>query len=130
MEEKNKSGDSLWNDIVRQVKMLLPTELERNRMDRLFPLMHSPKLEENLYVIEVGEQIQVEMFTNLYSKLILEALQTFGIKIGEVRFIVGKDITTVQQQQPQFRHTVQNTPQRGVPSTMPMHENYTFENFV
>ena len=122
MEEKNKSGDSLWNDIVRQVKMLLPTELERNRMDRLFPLMHSPKLEENLYVIEVGEQIQVEMFTNLYSKLILEALQTFGINVGEVRFVVGKDITTVQQQQPQFRHTVQNTPQRGVPSTMPMQQ--------
>ena len=97
MDDKNQSGDSLWNGIVRQVKMLLPTELERNRMDRFFPLMHSPKLEGNLYVIEVGEQIQVEMFANLYSKLILEALQTFGIKVGEVRFVVAKDVPALQQ---------------------------------
>ena len=130
MDDKNQSGDSLWNGIVRQVKMLLPTELERNRMDRFFPLMHSPKLEGNLYVIEVGEQIQVEMFANLYSKLILEALQTFGINVGEVRFVVAKDVPALQQQQPKFRHSFQASPQRGVPSTMPMHENYTFENFV
>ena len=42
MEDKKKSGDSLWNSVVQQVKMLLPTEIERNRMDRYFPLMHSP----------------------------------------------------------------------------------------
>ena len=130
MEEKNKNGDSLWNSVVQQVKMLLPTELERNRMDRFFPLMHSPRREENLYVIEVGEQIQVEMFTNLYAKLIQEALQTSGINVDEVRFVVAKDVPALQQQQPAHRHLFQATPQRGVPSTMPMHENYTFENFV
>lgn len=130
MEEKKKSGDSLWNDVVQQVKMLLPTELERNRMDRFFPLMHSPRRDGNNYVIEVGEQIQVEMFTNLYSKLILEALLSFGVIVDEVRFVVAKDVPALQQQQPKYRHSFQSTPQRGVPSTMPMHENYTFENFV
>ena len=130
MEETKKSGDSLWNDVVQQVKMLLPTELERNRMDRFFPLMHSPRREGNVYVIEVGEQIQVEMFTNLYAKLIQEALQTSGINVDEVRFVVAKDVPSLQQQQPAHRHLFQATPQRGVPSTMPMHENYTFENFV
>ncbi len=130
MEETKKSGDSLWNDVVQQVKMLLPTEIERNRMDRFFPLMHSPRREGNVYVIEVGEQIQVEMFTNLYAKLIQEALQTSGINVDEVRFVVAKDVPSLQQQQPVHRHLFQATPQRGVPSTMPMHENYTFENFV
>ena len=130
MEETKKNGDTLWNNVVQQVKMLLPTELERNRMDRFFPLMHSPRCEENLYVIEVGEQIQVEMFTNLYAKLIQEALQTSGINVDEVRFVVAKDVPALQQQQPAHRHLFQATPQRGVPSTMPMHENYTFENFV
>ena len=130
MEETNKNGDDLWNGVVQQVKMLLPTELERNRMDRFFPLMHFPRQEGNLYVIEVGEQIQVEMFTNLYAKLIQEALQTSGINVDEVRFVVAKDVPALQQQQPAHRHLFQATPQRGVPSTMPMHENYTFENFV
>ena len=130
MEVKNKNGDSLWNDIVQQVKMLLPTELERNRMDRFFPLMHSPRIEEKDYVIEVGEQIQVEMFTNLYSSLILEALQTCGINVEEVRFVVAKTVPALHQQQQKYHHAFQTAPQRGVPSTMPMHENYTFENFV
>ena len=129
MEDKKKSGDSLWNSVVQQVKMLLPTEIERNRMDRYFPLMHSPRLEDNCYVIEVGEQIQVEMFAKLYSQLILEALQSGGQNVDEVRFIVSKDITT-QQQQPAKYRPAPTTPQRGMPSTMPMHENYTFENFV
>ena len=129
MEDKKKSGDSLWNSVVQQVKMLLPTEIERNRMDRYFPLMHSPRLEENCYVIEVGEQIQVEMFAKLYSQLILEALQSGGEKVDEVRFIVSKDLATQQQQPAKYRPALA-TPQRGMPSTMPMHENYTFENFV
>ena len=110
MEETKKSGDSLWNDVVQQVKMLLPTELERNRMDRFFPLMHSPRREGNVYVIEVGEQIQVEMFTNLYAKLIQEALQTSGINVDEVRFVVAKDVPSLQQQQPAHRHLFQATP--------------------
>ena len=130
MEETKQSGDSLWNAIVLQVKSLLPTEIDRNRMDRFFPLMHSPRREGNLYVIEVGEQIQVEMFTNLYAKLIQEALQASGTTVDEVRFVVAKDVPSLQQQPPKYRPTVQHTPQRGVPSTMPMHENYTFENFV
>ncbi len=130
MEEKKKSGDSLWNDVVQQVKMLLPTEIERNRMDRFFPLMHSPRLDGKVYVIEVGEQIQVEMFTNLYSKLIQEALQSFGVSVDGIRFIVAKDVPALQPQQPKYRPSYSTTPQRGVPSTMPMHENYTFENFV
>ena len=129
MEDKKKSGDSLWNSVVQQVKMLLPTEIERNRMDRYFPLMHSPRLEDNCYVIEVGEQIQVEMFAKLYSQLILEALQSCEEKVDEVRFIVSKDLAA-QQQQPAKYRPAPATPQRGMPSTMPMHENYTFENFV
>ena len=83
--------------------MLLPTEIERNRMDRYFPLMHSPRLEDNCYVIEVGEQIQVEMFAKLYSQLILEALQSGGQNVDEVRFIVSKDLTAQQQQPAQYR---------------------------
>ena len=131
MVEKKKDGETLWNGVVQQVKMLLPTEIERNRMDRYFPLMHSPRLEGNICLIEVSEQIQVEMFTNLYSQLILEALQACGQTIDEVRFIVAKDRATQQQQPAKYhRPSLQSAPQRGVPSTMPMHENYTFENFV
>ncbi len=130
MEETMKNWHSLWNSVVQQVKMLLPTEIERNRMDRYFPLMHSPRLEGQCYVIEVGEQIQVEMFAGLYSQLILEALQASGQNVDEVRFVVSKEIAAQQQQPAKYNRPQQQILQRGVPSTMPMHENYTFENFV
>ena len=130
MEETMKNWHSLWNSVVQQVKMLLPTEIERNRMDRYFPLMHSPRLEAQCYVIEVGEQIQVEMFAGLYSQLILEALQASGQNVDEVRFVVSKEIAAQQQQPAKYNRPQQQILQRGVPSTMPMHENYTFENFV
>ena len=117
MEEKMKNWNALWNSVVQQVKMLLPTEIERNRMDRYFPLMHSPRLEENCYVIEVGEQIQVEMFAKLYSQLILESLQSCGQSVDEVKFIVSKDLSAQQQQPAKFQRTTPVTPQRGMPST-------------
>ena len=88
MDNERKDVGSLWNRVVSQVKMLLPTEMERNRTERYFPLMHSPRLENDEFVIAVNEQIQVEMFTDLYAQLIREALHADGIEVKSVRFVV------------------------------------------
>lgn len=138
--DDRKDGGSLWNEVVSQVKMLLPTEMERNRTERYFPLMHSPRLENDEFIVAVNEQIQVEMFTNLYAQLIQEVLQTSGIKVKSVRFVVEKKPEAekpplpIQRPKPSAAKTEQRTQLQDVhppiSSTMPMHENYTFHNFV
>ena len=136
MDDRKDVG-SLWNVVVSQVKMLLPTEMERNRTERYFPLMHSPRLENDEFIIAVDEQIQVEMFTELYAQLIQEALHMNGVKVNAVRFVVEKmpetEKTIAPMQRPKTAATKTARVQDARPlisSTMPMHENYTFSNFV
>lgn len=135
--ETNSNNPALWTAIVRQVKNLLPTEMERSRMDRYFPLMHSPRLEGNAYLIEVDEQIQIEMFNELYEQLINEALQMNQLEGVKVKFIINaaKQSGEPTPLPPQIYHPVQTVQQtqaivHGMPNATPLHENYTFNNFV
>lgn len=135
--ETNSKNSALWTAIVRQVKNLLPTEMERSRMDRYFPLMHSPRLEGSAYLIEVDEQIQIEMFNELYEQLINEALQMNQLEGVKVKFIINaaKQSGEPTPLPPQIYHPVQTVQQtqaivHGMPNATPLHENYTFNNFV
>lgn len=135
--ETNNNNFALWTAIVRQVKNLLPTEMERSRMDRYFPLMHSPRLEGNFYLIEVDEQIQVEMFNELYEQLINEALQMNQLEGVKVKFVINaaKLSSEPTPLPPQIYHPVQTVQQtqtieHGMPNATPLHKNYTFNNFV
>ena len=74
MNLENQSVDHVWNSIVARVKASLPTEVERSRMNRYFPLMLTHSQVGGEYLIGVSEQILVEMFTDLYAKLFEEAL--------------------------------------------------------
>ena len=139
MNLENQSVDHVWNSIVARVKASLPTEVERSRMNRYFPLMLTHTQVGGEYLIGVSEQIQVEMFTDLYAKLIEEALEMDGRAGLQVRFVVNKPTSPQPTPLPQpiYAQTVSqpvqhHTPHvaRGIPSTMPLHENYTFENFV
>lgn len=139
MNLENQSVDHVWNSIVARVKASLPTEVERSRMNRYFPLMLTHSQVGGEYLIGVSEQIQVEMFTDLYAKLIEEALEMDGRAGLQVRFVVNKPTSPQPTPLPQpiYAQTVSQSVQhhtphvaRGIPSTMPLHENYTFENFV
>ena len=139
MNLENQSVDHVWNSIVARVKASLPTEVERSRMNRYFPLKLTHSQVGGEYLIGVSEQIQVEMFTDLYAKLIEEALEMDGRAGLQVRFVVNKPTSPQPTPLPQpiYAQTVSqpvqhHTPHvvRGIPSTMPLHENYTFENFV
>jgi len=131
--------DSIWNLIVVSVKSSLPTEMGRNRWDRFYPLMLTHRQVANEYLIGVAEQIQVEMFTSDYAKLIEEALQMNGVNGLSVRFVVERPTVNKPVPLPQpvyVQNAVDSIRQksssvaRGIPSTMPLHENYTFANFV
>ena len=138
MNEEKKT-DAAWPSVVACVRSLLPTEMERNRMDRYFPLMMPRGQEGTSYVIEVAEQIQVEMFTDYYAKLIEEALVMGGRDGLAVRFEIGHSAARAKPAPlppPQYAVPATESQKlrisavRGIPSTMPLHENYTFENFV
>lgn len=113
--------------------------MERNRWERYHPLMLTHRQEQGEYLVGVAEQIQVEMFSADYGKLIEEALQMNGQPSLPVRFIVDKPVSAQPIPLPRQNyaqlvsegHHPGNLPiARGIPSTMPLHENYTFENFV
>lgn len=138
MNQDNKIADEQWSSIVARVRASLPTEVERHRMERYFPLMLTHEQVGGEYVIGVAEQIQVEMFTESYGKLIEEALQLDGHLDIPVRFVVIKQQATrptplphptYQQHFPASAPVVQHV-SKGIPSTLPLHEHYTFENFV
>ena len=135
--EVNINGNALWTAIVQQVRNLLPTEMLRNRMDRYFPLMHAPRLEGDAYLIEVDEQIQVELFSEQYAQLISEALEMNNLPGIKVKFFVNTDNQSKEPTPlpPQVYHPVQPVQQtqvveRSLPHATPLHENYTFNNFV
>lgn len=136
MDFSNQNSDSLWNLVVERVRLSLPTDIERNRWGRYHPLMLTHGVVANEYVIGVAEQIQVEMFSADYAKLIDEALQMLGQTGLTVRFAVNRSVSTQPSPLPKYEqpiHSVQVLNQqvlRGIPSTMPLHANYTFENFV
>lgn len=138
MNQDNQNADGLWSSIVARVKASLPTEVERNRMERYFPLMLTHAQVGGEYVIGVAEQIQVEMFTESYGKLIEEALQLDGHLDIPVRFVVTKSQTAhptplphpIYQQHRPAPQPVAPHVAKGIPSTLPLDEHYTFANFV
>lgn len=138
MNLDKEQSDELWRTVVARVKASLPTEVERSRMERYFPLMLTHAPVGGAYVIGVAEPVQVEMFTEAYAKLIEEALVLDGHLSLPVRFVVEKTPTARPTPLPQPAYRPAPPPARpttapvarGVPSTLPLHENYTFENFV
>ncbi len=140
MNPENQNVDAIWQSIVARVRSSLPKEVERNRMERYFPLMLTHRQVGSEYVIGVGEKIQVEMFTQDYAKLIEEALELDGHSGLTVRFVVDQadserptplpQPTYAKPMETSVRQLANAQMVRGVPSTMPLHENYTFESFV
>lgn len=131
--------DGLWKQVCNLVRNHLETESERNQMDRYFPMFVSHELAENVMRIGVAEAIQVEWFSPLYRKAIEKALEELGYQGVGVVFEVSQPRnpsvhlkTTFPPAQSFLQRQVspqQQTP-AGMPSTLPLEENYTFENFV
>ena len=108
-------------------------------MERYFPLMKARGQNGAEYRIAVAEQIQVEMFTDYYAKLLEEALVMGGRPGLKVRFVLEKSEASARPRPmppPQYAPSSVDAQKprasvaRGIPSTMPLHEHYTFENFV
>ncbi|MGN0853754.1 MAG: chromosomal replication initiator protein DnaA [Kiritimatiellia bacterium] len=137
--------DALWNSVVSHLKTLFIDESERNKIDRYFPLFNSHEVVGSKIVIGVSEQIQVDMFTPQYAQPLLTAFHNLGFnQIDAVEFEVRRSSPTtgvpspellrcgpadIKKRQPSDRQPVANQRKNAVFS-MPLHEEYTFENFV
>lgn len=130
--------EGLWEKVVNLVKDNLTTDSERSQMDRYFPMFVSHEFADGIMRIGVAEAIQVEWFTPLYAQPIEKALEELGYAGISVVFEVdpsGKPAIqpktsfspaqSFMQKQPATQHALM-----GMPSTLPLEENYTFENFV
>ena len=131
------SAEDYWNRAVLHFRKLLTSEEEISKMERYFPMFQSKKLKGDEFIISVPQTIHVEWFTPLFTKPLEESLHAVGLPSSvQVRFVVTNQ-TVPAAPLPPPSYTVE-TPRlpvskplpRGIPSTMPLHEHYTFENFV
>ena len=134
------SSEELWQKAIALLREVVTTDQERSQMERYVPLLTSHAIENNEYVVGLSDQLQVDF---LSPKLLLpleRALHASGLpKEIHVRFAVKSQQANVTpampspelaRSKPADTQRVVEPHLRGIPSTMPLHENYTFENFV
>ena len=122
---------SIWERIVATYRARLTLSEEIRRMEMHFPQFLSHTLNGNEFRIGVAEELQKEWFTQLYAKPLEEAIHAVGL---------GEEVKVVfVLEQPNAAHAKIIKPppppsavrrMRALPSTLPLHENYTFKNFV
>ena len=142
MEEHSlkKSSEELWQQAVSLLRDVMTTDQERSQMERYFPLFTSHEIEGEEYIVGMEEQFQVDWVSPKLSLPLERALHAAGLpKEIHVRFAVKQkqdnSIQTIPspelaRNKPTDTQRMVASHLRGIPSTMPLHENYTFENFV
>ncbi len=143
--EKKNTAAELWKRVVTIFRNSLKTEQEVNQWERHFPMFVSVKLTDSSLEIGVTEQMQIEWFTPLYVKPLTEAFHLAGGNESiKVKFVIGEGKVPVYEPpkpvpvqrninagvSARSEYTENTSPVPHTPSTMPLHENYTFENFV
>ena len=134
------SSEELWQKGISLLREVMTTDEERSQMERYFPLFISHSIEGNEYVVGLAEQFQVDWLSPKLMIPLERALHSAGLPEEiHVRFAVKENpnnsvISTPSPELARVRTSeaqrIDSHQLRGMPSTMPLHENYTFENFV
>ena len=132
--------ENLWQKGISLLRDVMSTEQERSQMERYVPLFTYHAIEGNEFVVGLSEQFQVDWLSPKLALPLERALHAAGLPEEiHVRFAVkgqqeGSSISIPSPELARIRTTetqrVDSHQVRGIPSTMPLHENYTFENFV
>ena len=134
------SSEELWQKSLSLLREVMETEQERSQMERYVPLITSHLIENNEYVVGFSDQFHVDWLSPKLALPLERALHAAGLpEEFHVRFAVREkqESSTPATPSPELarnkpieaQHTVASH-LRSIPSTMPLHENYTFENFV
>ena len=134
MSESTKES-LVWEKIAAIYRAGLTLSEEKKRMELHFPQFLSHELSGSEFRIGVAEELQREWFTQLYATPLEEAIRNAGLGDGiKVVFFVEPPssiarVAPIQNVQP--KATAQAPKRtRALPSTLPLHENYIFKNFV
>jgi len=106
-------------------------------MERYFPLFVSHEFDGNTLHIGVAEALQVEWFTPLFTVPIEDALHALGHPDANVVFDIAESAQLENSTRSSFTPSTSSFMKQqtapalmGMPSTLPLTENYTFQNFV
>ena len=134
MSESNNESLA-WEKIVATYRGSLQTLEEVKRMELHFPQFLSHQLLGSEFRIGVAEDLQKQWFSELYSKPLETAIKNAGLGDGiKVEFVIEKPSPAakpkVEEKQIKPKGVQATRRARALPSTLPLHENYTFKNFV
>ena len=134
MSESNNESLA-WEKIVATYRGSLQSLEEVKRMELHFPQFLSHGLMGSEFRIGVAEDLQKQWFSELYSKPLEVAIKNAGLGDGiKVVFVIEKPTTitkaAVEEKQIKPKSAQATRRVRALPSTLPLHENYTFKNFV
>ena len=134
MSESNNESLA-WEKIVATYRGSLQSLEEVKRMELHFPQFLSHGLLGSEFRIGVTEDLQKQWFSELYSKPLEAAIKNAGLGDGiKVVFVIEKPSATakaaVEEKQVKPKSAQATRRVRALPSTLPLHENYTFKNFV
>ncbi len=135
MSESNNENTA-WERVVALYRASLSSPEEIKRMELHFPQFRSHSLVGTEFRIGVMEDLQKEWFTKLYAKPLESVMAKAGVGDGiSVVFTIEKpDVTAkprpVDLPEPEHKAVSAETRPHTLQSTLPLHENYLFENFV
>ena len=134
MSESNNESLA-WAKIVATYRGSLQSLEEVKRMELHFPQFLSHGLLGSEFRIGVAEDLQKQWFSELYSKPLEAAIKNAGLGDGiKVAFVIEKPSSiakvAIEEKQVKPKNAQATRRVRALPSTLPLHENYTFKNFV
>ena len=134
MSNENMTRADLWDIAVALYKTSLASPEDAQKWDRYAAAFASHEMIGDTFVIGVADEYAVEYYSSILSKPLLIALMKAGAPEGtKVEFrVTEKAVTAEREKQAANRKVEENTQSRrsGFSSTIPLNENYTFENFV
>jgi len=133
-EEQKTIPVDIWEKALGVFRASFKSDAERSQWERYYPSFLSHGRVGDEYVIGVAEPTMVEWFTPKYAKPLQLALQMVGMdpplpvvfKVDE-KAAAAKPIVKPETPAPR---PVAKSRGRGIPSTLPLTDTYTFSNFV
>ena len=138
--ETEKTSEELWRNALSLLRQMATTDQERSQFERYIPMFTSHGIEGSTFMVGLSDEFEVEWIGNKLAIPMERALRAAGLSNEvNVKFAVRQTSksSTISAASPQLARSKSTDTQRisasharGIPSTMPLHENYTFENFV
>ena len=138
--ETEKTSEELCRNALSLLRQMATTDQERSQFERYIPMFTSHGIEGSTFMVGLSDEFEVEWIGNKLAIPMERALRAAGLSNEvNVKFAVRQTSksSTISAASPQLARSKSTDTQRisasharGIPSTMPLHENYTFENFV